>query len=127
MSGGLGDVDGLAKRIAGTDPYPHLYLVVETPRGTEGGRPVAGFHLAMGTPHGRDGGPDRGGTTVIADRDVLVIRQQRIVGAELAPDVGCVMNTDVKIRVVADVRRQMHLHSDALCRCGSTAPRCPPR
>ena len=44
---------------------------------------------------------------MIADRHVLVIRQQRVVGPELTADVHRVMNAGVEIRVIADFRRQM--------------------
>ena len=43
---------------------------------------------------------------MVADGHVLVVREQWIVGAELASDVHRVMNAGVEVRVVADPRRQ---------------------
>ena len=50
---------------------------------------------------------------MIADRYVLVVRQERVVGPELTADIHCVMNAGVEIRVIADFRRQMQ----CACRC----------
>ncbi len=44
---------------------------------------------------------------MVADRDVLVVGQQRIVGAELAADVRRVVDARVEVGVVADARRQV--------------------
>ena len=39
---------------------------------------------------------------MVADRHIFIVRQQRIVGAELLADIGRVMNADVEVGVVAD-------------------------
>ena len=49
---------------------------------------------------------------MIADRDIFIVGQQRLVGAELKPDIGGVVNPDVKVGVVADRARQMHCRLD---------------
>src|SRR5450755_2519455 len=53
---------------------------------------------------GRSGRLQRRRPPVITDGNVLVIRQQRIVGTEQLPDVRGVENRSVEIRVVADPR-----------------------
>ena len=45
---------------------------------------------------------------MVADRDIFIVRKQRIVGPELLPDVGRVMNADVKIGVVANEAGHVH-------------------
>ena len=104
---GLGDADGLSERVAAADPYPELHLIVQATRAPEAGRCVCGLDLAVRPANGGSRCPHRGAAAVVADRDVLVVRQQRIVGPELTADVGCVVNADVEIRVIADLRRQM--------------------
>ena len=47
---------------------------------------------------------------MIADRHMLVVRQQRIVRAEHAPDIRRVIHRRIEVRVVAHLRRQHHLH-----------------
>ncbi len=45
---------------------------------------------------------------MIADRDMLVVGQQRLVGAKLSADIGGMMNADIEIGVVTDRAGQMH-------------------
>ena len=45
---------------------------------------------------------------MIADRHPLVVRQQRVVGAEQLADVGGVVDADIEVGVVADAGRQVH-------------------
>ena len=47
---------------------------------------------------------------MIADGDIFVIRQQRIVRAEQLADARGVMNRGVEVGVVADLRGKLHLH-----------------
>ena len=44
---------------------------------------------------------------MIADRHVLVVRQERLVGPELAAGVGGVVDADEEVGIVADRRRQV--------------------
>src|SRR5579875_751664 len=80
MLGGAGDRDRLAQLIAGTDPYREFKLVIELLRGTKTrrrrGRILA---LAVRAADRDPRGPHRGGPAVIADRDVFVVRAERIV------------------------------------------------
>ena len=46
---------------------------------------------------------------MVADRHPLVVRQQRVVGAQHLPDVRGVEDRGVEVAVVADLRRQEHL------------------
>ena len=62
---------------------------------------------------------DRRGAAVVADRHPLVVRQQRVVGAELLADRGRVVDAGVEVGVVADLAR--HAHLDA--RPAAPAPR----
>ena len=50
---------------------------------------------------------------MIADRYVLVVRQERIVGPEDLSDIGGMVNADIEVGVVANAGRKMH---DAVCR-----------
>ncbi len=50
-------------------------------------------------------GEDGGGAAVIADRDVFVVGEQRLIGAEEPADAGGVMDGGVEVRVVGDVNR----------------------
>ena len=45
---------------------------------------------------------------MIANRDVFVIRQQRVVRTEELAHVGCVIDGRIEIGVVADHYREMH-------------------
>ncbi len=60
---------------------------------------------------------------MVADRDVLVVGQQRVVGAEQAADVGRVVDAGVEVGVVADARRQAQCCSLA----GGSQPAARPR
>ena len=104
----LGDGDGRAERVARADPDPELELVVEIAAWTEGrDRFARRLALAVGTAHGRTRRADRGGAAVIADRNMLVVRHQRIVGPEQLAGIGGVVDAGEEIRVVADRRREL--------------------
>jgi hypothetical protein len=45
---------------------------------------------------------------VIADRHIFVVGKQRIVGPKQLADVGCVMDPDIEIGVVADDAGKVH-------------------
>ena len=111
--------------------------------------PGAARPAGMSWPRGRRDAlardADRGRAAVIGDRHPLVVRQQRIVGAEQPPDRGGVMDGGVEVGVVADVGGDAVLgrglrHEQRAQRCGlrprpraapATAPRAarsrPPR
>ena len=56
---------------------------------------------------------------MVGDRNPFVVRQQRIVGAEQAPDRGGVMDGGVEVGEVADVG------GDAILHCGLGHQQCP--
>ena len=58
---------------------------------------------------------------MIADRHVLVVRQQRVVGPELLADIGRVMDADIEVGVVADRAPAGASQSEAACRQLSTS------
>ena len=78
------------ERIALRDDRPDLELVVESATRPE--RRAATMlivaRLSARAPHRRAAGHDRRGATVVSDRHPLVVRQQRVVGTEHAPDVA---------------------------------------
>src|SRR6476660_65616 len=45
---------------------------------------------------------------MVADGHIFVVRKQRIVGTELLADVGCVMDADIEIGIVADEAGHMN-------------------
>src|SRR5271156_1004854 len=76
----LRDWDRLAERVSRSDPNAELELVVETPRRAKHGRVrVRRLRLSIGAMDWRARWPHRRRSAVIADRDVLVVRQQRVV------------------------------------------------
>ena len=68
------------------------------------------LELALRAREGVAAGQDRGCPAVVADRQPLVVRQQRSVGAEEPAHRGGVMDADVEVGVVADLARQAQLH-----------------
>ncbi len=127
---GLGDGDGVSEGIAGTDKEAHLQLVVHRASGSEerlGGR---GLCLPAGAPDLRSADHDGGGAAMVADGNVLVVGQQRVVGAEQPADACGVIDGGVEVGVVADLCRELHgsvAHGDEQTpRCGP-ASRCPDR
>ncbi len=109
MAARLANRNRLAAGVAPADPDTQLQLVVEPLARTEAR--LAGTRrqgLAIGAPHRCAGHIDGRSATVIADGDVLVVRQQRIVRAEQLADVVGVMDADIEVGVVAYPGRQMH-------------------
>ena len=102
---------GCAERIAGADEEAELDLVVEAPARAERGaaaasaawsdRSVARMAVSESTT-GRS-------AAVIADRHPFVVRRQRVVGAEQAPNVGRMKYRCIEIGEVADRERQQQL------------------
>ena len=64
---------------------------------------------------------------MIADRHPLVVRQQRVVGAEQLADVGRVMDADIEVGVVADRRRQVQRAVGGLSAAGGSTLPCSAR
>src|ERR1700716_2046263 len=108
MVGGIFDGDRLSQSIAGTDPDSKFQLIVET-LGWPDHR--SGFcrwlELSGRTADRNARGNDAGSAAVIADRNVFVVREQRIVGTKLFSDICRVVDADIKISVVADARSKM--------------------
>src|SRR4051812_32469757 len=106
---GLVDRNALAEFVSGADIETGLGFIVETLAGSEL-RKLRGIiaRLSLWTANFASAGNDARSATVIADGHVLVIRQQRIVGAEHASDIRRVIDRRIEIRVVADVCRHQH-------------------
>ncbi len=101
MLGGPIDPDGLALGIPRPDPDPQFQFVIEALAGTENGNLLAWHQgLPAGPAHRRTGGTQGRRSAVIADRHVFVVGQQWVVRAEQLADIQCMMNTDVKVRVI---------------------------
>ena len=119
---GLGDRDRLRRARC---PARSRRRVRARSRGCARGRSSARSRSpACAGRSGGDGMPrrhDRRGAAVIADRHVLVVRQQRIVGAEQLAGVGRVVDAGEEIRVVADRGRQPSRQSAAGCSGGRAA------
>ena len=47
---------------------------------------------------------------MVADGDIFIVGQQRIVGAEELADARGVVDGGVEVSVIADLRGQLHLH-----------------
>ena len=115
MGVGLGDVDRLPERVARPDPDAEFELEIEArarakARSVGVGRlalPARAADLGAGDPHRR-------GAAVITDRHMLVVRQQRLIGAELLADGFGVMDAGIEIGVVADPRRQVQRAVDGV-------------
>src|SRR5207244_12893812 len=81
-----------------------LELVVESFGRPEDGRCVGVVaRLPRGTTNRRAADHDRRRAAVIADGDVLIVREQRVVRTKHAADVRRAMNGRVEVRVVADM------------------------
>ncbi|MNI40200.1 hypothetical protein D3C73_944110 [compost metagenome] len=106
---GVGDGDRLSHLVALADPDAQLQLVIQTRTGAEGGFGLAsGQGLAFRSTHIGAGCTNGRGTTVVANRHVFVVGQQRVVGTEQLANVQRVFDTHVEIGVVADFRWQVH-------------------
>src|SRR5690606_6836325 len=109
MTARLADRNRLAAGVALADPDAQLQLIVEPLARTEAR--LAGTRrqgLTIGAPHRCAGHIDGRSAAVIADWDVLVVRQQRIVRAEQLADVVGVMDADIEVGVIAYPGWQMH-------------------
>jgi hypothetical protein len=97
-----------AKRVVARDPDAEFELAIEPARRrVDGGWRVGRLELPARAGDRGARNAHRRGAPVIADRHVLVIGQQRIVGAEQFADRGGVVDADVEIGVVADAERQV--------------------
>ena len=90
---GVCDRDRIAEGVSRPDEDTDLELVVEPLARAEraASRVLRAPGLAHGPPHGRAADDDRRGAAVIADRHLLVVRQQRVVRPEHPADVGRVI------------------------------------
>ncbi len=110
MVEGLLQRDAFPQRISRADDEGELGLVVEAPaRAERRAGLVRRFCLAAGAYHGSARDHHRRGAAVVADRQPLVVRQQRVVGAEQPADVGGVEHRGVEVGVIADRHRQEQL------------------
>ena len=112
--------DALSEHVARPDKEANLQFVIEQSRRTEGGKiGVVRFGLPHRPANRRAAGDDRTGAPVIPDRQILVVWQERIVGAKHRADVRRMMNRGVEIGIVADLRGQktfdlVHRHKKLL-------------
>ena len=95
-----------ALRVWHGDDRAQLKFIVEAPGRTETRHRIVGSLELARSPNSLAARSDRRGAAVVADRHPLVIWQQRIVRAELPPDIGRMVETGVEVGVVADVARQ---------------------
>ena len=99
----LGDVDRLAQLVAGADENAQLQFDIHARAGLDGGHGgVRRLGLADRALEGLARDDDAGCTAVVADRNPLVVGQQRVVWAELLADVGGVVDGGVEIGVIAN-------------------------
>mmetsp|Transcript_5796 Transcript_5796/g.18243 ORF Transcript_5796/g.18243 Transcript_5796/m.18243 type:complete len:430 (-) Transcript_5796:18-1307(-) len=108
----LGDRDRLAELVAGADVRGHLELEVDGGRRAERrGRLRVGTLLPVGARQRGAADDDGGRAAVVPDGDVQPVLEQRgRVGAEHLAEVRGVLAGGVAVGVVANVRRQHHLH-----------------
>src|ERR1051325_2848209 len=110
MALGVVEWDRGTEHIAGRDDRADLQLIVESPGWANGGRSFRGLSsLTDGSSHAGSADDDRRRSPMIADRNPLVIRQQRIVGTKHAANVGRMRDRRIKIGVVANARRERQL------------------
>ncbi len=102
--GGL-DGDRLSQRVARPDEEADFEFVIQRARRAE----RRGLRLSVRPSNRRAAHDDRRRPPVIADGNVLIVRQQRIVRTEELADIGGVENRGVEIGIVANRDRQKHL------------------
>ena len=103
------DRDWRSQLVALPEPNAELELVIEAAaRAIFGSVGVRGFALPARTDHRFARRTHRACAAVIADRDIFIVWQQRIVGPELLADIHGVVNADVEISVVPDEARHVH-------------------
>ncbi|VVN19213.1 hypothetical protein PS676_04212 [Pseudomonas fluorescens] len=112
--GGLTDGNRVAHLVALADPDTQFQLVIQTCAGAEGRLGLTGRQGLAFRPANVGAGRANGRcATVVTDRHVLVVRQQRVVGTEQFADILRVLDADVEVGVIVDFRRQVHF---AVCR-----------
>jgi hypothetical protein len=100
-----GDGNGRSERIGLADVKGEFELIVEGSGGAEAGTNVGArwARLAVRALDGDAAEQDGGGSSVVADGDVLVVGQERLVGTEETAYAGGVMDGGVEVGVVGDV------------------------
>jgi len=110
MLGGIANGNRIAYGIALADPDAQLQLIVQARAWAKGRLGLAGRQgLAFRASHLCTRGANGRGTAVVANGHVLVVRQQRVIGAEQFADVLRMFDADVEVGVVIDLGRQVHL------------------
>jgi len=102
---GFGDGDGGSEGVGLAYVKGQLELVVEGGGGGEAGAEfVAGWAgLTVGTLDGDAAGEDGRDSSVVADGDVFVVGEERLIGAEETAYPGGVVDGGVEVGVVGDV------------------------
>lgn len=104
MLGRFGDGDGCAEEVGLANIERQFEFVVQGFGGKEFRlRLIGGWaRLAGGTDDGHSAGDDGGGSAVIGDGKVLVVGEERLVGAEELADSSGVVDGGVEVGVVGD-------------------------
>ena len=110
MIGGVTNGNGVAHVVALANPNAQLQFVIQTRAWTEGRLGLTGRQgLAFRATHVGAGWTNGRGAAMVADRHVLVVRQQRVFRAEQFASVLRMLDTDVEVGVIVDFRWQVHL------------------
>ncbi|SPE17970.1 exported hypothetical protein [Candidatus Sulfotelmatomonas gaucii] len=105
---GFGDRNRLTQRVGRTDEDAHFQFVVEPVRRSENRFCALRFDLAAWPADLSTAHDDRRSSAVIPDRNIFVIREQRIVGTKEFADARGMVDGCVEVGVVADCRRKLH-------------------
>src|SRR3984957_20866542 len=101
---GLGCRNRLAHRVTGTEERAELQFVVQHSRWRIYRRAIGVDHdLAAWAMHGRTAQNDGRSAPVIRNRDPLIVRRERLIGAKQTADVAGVMDGREEIGVIGDI------------------------
>mmetsp|Transcript_42561 Transcript_42561/g.107385 ORF Transcript_42561/g.107385 Transcript_42561/m.107385 type:complete len:285 (+) Transcript_42561:343-1197(+) len=114
--------DRMSKLVTGTHEEGHLQLKVQQTTGTEHGRRVlVGTSLATGTMYINTGHDHRGGTSMVANRQMKPVGLQSVGSTtEHGTNVGGMFATRVKVGIVTDPCRKQHGHIGLFHQCLGT-------
>src|SRR5436190_434244 len=109
VAGSFANCDRFAEGVAWPDPNAELQLVIQSTRRLENRHVGIGrFALAVRATHRRAGRPNGRNAAVIADRNIFVVWQQRIVGTQLLAGINRVVNAGKEVGVIANLRRHVY-------------------
>src|SRR6266568_1260736 len=93
----------------GADECAEFEFKIETLRRAEAWRAVRVFALAVRPRHGEIADPHGGGTAVIGDRQIFVVRRQRIIRAKQPSGIGGVEDRSKEVGEITEDDRYPHL------------------